>query len=186
MKPSAALPLLALAHTASSADLDARPTAIRKLAPGSNDKILAHHLAFAPVPVFLGSSSSDLTDDNSSHLNNATSTRFFPPYARHFSASDTNLLRRAVHALALLHRRDSCPSGTASCADIDHPNKCCQDGTYCVSVDDDSVGGVACCPDEAECTGVGECPTGSTSCSEELGGGCCVAGYVCEGVGCEF
>jgi hypothetical protein len=163
---------------------DARPTAIRKLAPNSNDKILADHLAFAPLPVILPRDDTVFFSERDDAF--IGSTRFLPPYARHFNDADHNLLRRAAEALALLQKRESCPSGTNSCSNVNQPNKCCQEGTYCVSVEDDSVGGVACCPDGATCDGVGSCPDGATSCSQELGGGCCISGYVCEGVGCKF
>ncbi|RDA93689.1 hypothetical protein CP533_4873 [Ophiocordyceps camponoti-saundersi (nom. inval.)] len=79
----------------------------------------------------------------------------------------------------------SCPAGMNSCADQDSPNKCCQKGTYCTAVPDASVEHVACCPDGARCGGqVGSCPADATSCPSELGGGCCIAGYVCRGLGC--
>ncbi|RCI08862.1 hypothetical protein L249_5083 [Ophiocordyceps polyrhachis-furcata BCC 54312] len=79
----------------------------------------------------------------------------------------------------------SCPAGMNSCADQKSPNKCCQKGTYCTAVPDASVEHVACCPDGARCGGqVGTCPADATSCPSELGGGCCIAGYVCRGLGC--
>ncbi|KAI5462419.1 hypothetical protein BGZ63DRAFT_423678 [Mariannaea sp. PMI_226] len=160
------------------------PTAIRKLAPNPNEKILAEHLAFAPLP-FLSPRGSLDSDGEDEAINVNGSASYLPAYARHFSDGDRSLLRRASEALAILQRRDSCPIGTNSCSSVNEPNKCCQDGTYCASVEDGTVGGVACCPNGKSCGGtVGACPAGATSCSQELGGGCCISGYVCEGLGC--
>ncbi|KAF5025252.1 hypothetical protein F66182_2718 [Fusarium sp. NRRL 66182] len=167
------------------------PTAVRKLAPGSNEKLLREHLAFAPLYIpspreaaAAAISFLDKQDDKILALNNTE--RFYrPAFAPHSRESSDTLLRRAAEVLALLQRRSDCPSGMNSCSDIDSEVKCCQDGTYCVDVGDAVAGGIACCPDGASCGGgVGSCPDGATSCSEELGGGCCIPGYVCQGLGC--
>ncbi|KAK7427890.1 hypothetical protein QQZ08_005663 [Neonectria magnoliae] len=190
MKPFAklfALPtslLILLSHAAAD---NSAPTAIKKLPPSSNEKLLAEHLAFAAIPIL---SPRDAAAAAISFLDSQDgapdgTTRYHPAFARHFDDAEYNVLRRAAEALALLHRREACPSGFNSCSDIEASNKCCQDGTYCVAVEDSSVGGVACCPEQASCGGgVGACPSDATSCSEELGGGCCIPGYVCEGLGC--
>jgi hypothetical protein len=95
-------------------------------------------------------------------------------------------MERAARALTLLERRSSCPSDMESCASIGSPAKCCEAGTVCTWVSDSTVGNVACCPEGSTCGGsVGDCPSGAVSCPAELGGGCCIAGYVCQGDGCE-
>lgn len=83
---------------------------------------------------------------------------FRPAFARHYGGDDVR--RRAAEALARLARRSSCPAGMDSCA-----AKCCPEGATC--------GG-----------GVGSCPAGAASCPPSPGGGCCIPGYVCQGVGC--
>ncbi|KAH7149421.1 hypothetical protein B0J13DRAFT_551459 [Dactylonectria estremocensis] len=184
-----ALPSLAIFASQVAGDGSA-PTAIKKLAPNSHEKLLAEHLAFAAIPV-LGprDTVSSLWDEGQNRERDAaadsTTQRYRPAFARHLNHAESAYLRRAAARALLLHRREACPAGTSSCADIGSSDKCCQEGTYCVSVEDSSVGNIACCPDAASCGGgVGACPSGATSCSEDLGGGCCIPGYVCEGAGC--
>lgn len=179
------LPPQALAESGS-------PIAIRKVAPGSHDKLLREHLAFAPLhgltPREAAAAAISFLDEQDDKLLSLNGTeRFYrPAFAPHSEESHESLLRRAAEALALLQRRSSCPKGMNSCSDIDSEVKCCQEGTYCVNVGDTVAGGIACCPDGASCGGgVGACPDGATSCSAELGGGCCIPGYVCQGLGCE-
>ncbi|KAM5364032.1 hypothetical protein ACJZ2D_011711 [Fusarium nematophilum] len=169
------------------------PTAVRKLPPNSGEKLLREHLAFAPLRILSPREAAaaaaisflDEQDDESLALN-GTERFFRPAFAPHSEEARDGVLRRAAEALALLQRRSSCPEGMNSCSDIDSDVKCCQEGTYCVDVGDAVAGGVACCPDGASCGGgVGSCPSDATSCSEELGGGCCIPGYVCEGLGCK-
>ncbi|KAK3309096.1 uncharacterized protein B0T15DRAFT_129293 [Chaetomium strumarium] len=96
------------------------------------------------------------------------------------------LFRRAASALAFLEKRQwSCPSGTSSCASIGYPNSCCGQGETCVEVPDTGLGPVGCCLEGAACGGgISGCPGGSTTCGSEVGGGCCIPGFVCAGVGC--
>jgi hypothetical protein len=98
-----------------------------------------------------------------------------------------DLFRRAASAVAFLERRQwACPSGTSSCASIGYPNSCCGAGETCVQVADTGLGPVGCCPAGATCGGgVSGCADGSTACASELGGGCCIPGFVCQGVGCK-
>lgn len=164
------------------------PTAIKKQSPSSGEKILREHLAFAPlleVEPVVGSSLFDALL-NESHQDIHGKSRFYRPFVKHLHETEDNVLRRAAEALALLERRSSCPAGMSSCAQQGSPNKCCQQGTYCTDVPDTDVGHVACCPNSSTCGGgVGTCPSGATSCAAELGGGCCIPGYVCQGVGCK-
>ncbi|KAJ4265600.1 hypothetical protein NW762_004894 [Fusarium torreyae] len=190
MRSLSALFSLASLLPQASAD-SSSPTAVKKLAPGSNDKILREHLAFAPLHILSPRQAADAAisflDDQDDELlaHNGTARFYRPAFAPHSEESRDTLLRRAAEALALLQRRSSCPKGMNSCSDIDSEVKCCQDGTYCVDVGSAVAGGIACCPDGASCGGgVGACPDGATSCSEELGGGCCIPGYVCQGLGC--
>ncbi|KAM7221746.1 hypothetical protein V8F06_002954 [Rhypophila decipiens] len=102
------------------------------------------------------------------------------------SSGRRNLFQRAAEALAWLERRDwSCPSGTSSCAAIGYPNSCCENDEVCVEITDTGLGNVGCCPQGATCGGsVSQCSNGNTPCASDIGGGCCIPGYVCQGVGC--
>lgn len=97
-----------------------------------------------------------------------------------------SLFRRAASALALLEKRQwACPSGTTSCSSIGYPNSCCGRDETCVEVPDTGLGPVGCCPEGASCSGdISDCADGSTACESDIGGGCCIPGFVCMGVGC--
>lgn len=183
-----------LAQLSSAAADERAPTAIRKLEPDANAKILPAHLAFASLSFadaalaarqFLDAQdASSLSSNTSYSVDQPPSYR--PAFARHYVESEANALRRAAEALALLERRAACPSGMSACDAAGQPNKCCQDGTICTKVTDSSVGGIACCPHGSSCGGkVGACPPDAVSCPADLGGGCCIPGYVCQGMGCK-
>jgi hypothetical protein len=98
-----------------------------------------------------------------------------------------DLFRRAASALAFLEKRQwACPSGTSSCSSIGFPNSCCGEGETCMEVTDTGLGPVGCCPAGATCGGgISGCAGGSTPCGSEIGGGCCIPGFICQGVGCK-
>lgn len=186
------------------------PTAIRKMPLDSSEKLFPEHLAFAdnlpdeenihnpflsPREAVLAARL-QLTAEEEGQLNSNSSTpgpqRQFRPAFKSHGQDDTLgddgwwYHRRARDTLHLLEGRQGCPGGFQDCSDVGHPNKCCMTSEVCVEVDDSSVGGVACCPEGAECGGsVGSCPGEATTCDQELGGGCCIEGYICEGVGCK-
>jgi hypothetical protein len=89
--------------------------------------------------------------------------------------------------LALLEKRGfQCPGGTSACTSIGYPNLCCGTSDGCFLITDTGLGPVGCCPEGATCTGtVNSCEPGNTPCPSNLGGGCCLPGYTCAGVGCE-
>lgn len=142
--------------------------------------------------------------------NGSAQLGFRPPFAPHRAPDEAGDLRdiraadvvgrrgdglrgramfgRAAEVLAQLEKRDwACPTGTNSCESIGYPNSCCQADETCVVVTDTGLGNVGCCPSGQTCSGaVSNCTNGSTACPSSLGGGCCIAGYICEGVGCMF
>lgn len=148
------------------------PTAIRKMSPHADQKFLDHYAAFAPDTTS-SSSGSDVTAEGNT-------TGLAPPFRPlHLHLRPRNLL--------FLGSRDACPAGMSGCSAAGAPSKCCPDGSYCAAVSDQTAGGIACCPDGASCLGeVAACPADAVSCPSELGGGCCIPGFVCFGVGCKF
>ncbi|KAF9770254.1 hypothetical protein IL306_012228 [Fusarium sp. DS 682] len=86
------------------------PIAIRKVAPGSNDKLLREHLAFAPLQVLspreAAAAAISFLDEQDDELLSFNGTeRFYrPAFAPHSDESRESLLRRAAEALALLQR----------------------------------------------------------------------------------
>ncbi|GAB7365264.1 hypothetical protein MBLNU230_g6346t1 [Neophaeotheca triangularis] len=78
----------------------------------------------------------------------------------------------------------ACPGNTHDCGGIGEVNYCCGDGEGCFETDE---GGVGCCPDGVTCgTAVAGCDAaaGYESCPGDEGGGCCIPGFTCAGVGC--
>ncbi|KAH8170629.1 hypothetical protein LIA77_09410 [Sarocladium implicatum] len=179
------LPLSILAlflHTA-SAEQDL-PTAIRRQAPDAGAKILPEHLAFAAINLPL--LPHDLLSLDQAHEGPDPTRRWYQPAFRpiHDTSGGDGVLRRAAEALAILEKRQACFAGMNSCANIGKPQKCCQEGTYCQNVDDESLGEVACCPLGSTCAGSAKCPADAVTCPASLGGGCCLSGYECEGSIC--
>ena len=101
-------------------------------------------------------------------------------------AYDGPLSPRAI--LGFLNRRDfQCPTGTASCSSINRPNSCCPTGEACQLITDVGLGDVGCCAQGQSCSNqVSNCQQGYTSCPGSAGGGCCIPGYTCNGVGCKY
>ncbi|KAL6878803.1 hypothetical protein J3F83DRAFT_768139 [Trichoderma novae-zelandiae] len=180
------LPAALLALVSEVAAEQPLATAVKKQLPNPNEKLFPEHLAFEPLPRVTPYETANLwlenDDDDSS--NNSTK-RYRPAFSNHFHDSDDNLLRRAANVLGILQNRAACPSGMESCSNIGAANKCCPDGTYCTDVSETDAGQVACCADGATCGGgIGNCPSDAVSCPADLGGGCCIPGYVCLGIGC--
>lgn len=168
------------------------------MSPNAGEKLLPNDLAFTENDVFGTINTAPLSpreellaarmaDDN--FLSNS-SFSYRPPFAEHhdsITSTGWESLRRAVEALHILEKRQSCPTTMNSCDYIGAANKCCLSNEVCVKVVDEHVGNVACCPKGAACSGaVAACPSGTTSCDAELSGGCCIPGYVCQGVGCKY
>ena len=114
--------------------------------------------------------------------------KFQPPLLVHAEqSSNQNLFGRSYlpRAAALLPRDFICPSGTFSCTSINEPNSCCGNGLTCEIVPDSALGTVGCCTEGATCSDVASCQDGYTSCPSSQGGGCCIPGFECSGVGCK-
>lgn len=185
------LPTTILALVAQVAANQPLATAIKKQLPDANEKLFPDHLAFEPLPALNPFETTvptnlwlDDQEDKDASSSNLT-RRYNPAFAYHFQEAEEDLLKRAADVLAILQNRAACPSGTESCSGIGSPDKCCADGSYCTNVSDSDAEQIACCPNGATCGGgVGACPSNAVSCPSALGGGCCIPGYVCVGVGC--
>ncbi|KAB5554685.1 hypothetical protein GE09DRAFT_136897 [Coniochaeta sp. 2T2.1] len=174
-----------------SAEPDAPlPTAVRKMPPDAGEKFYDHYQVFDlpsaqhtfPLPF--------VAARNSLSTNASVELDLRPAFAPLLSTPDEasaysrwHLLRRVV---AALERRDwSCPGGTNSCINIGYPNSCCPTGETCMVIQDTGLGPVGCCPTGSTCGGtISGCAPDNTPCGSEIGGGCCIPGYVCQGVGC--
>jgi len=94
---------------------------------------------------------------------------------------------RSAAVLAALEKRDfTCPVGTNACASIGYPNSCCPAAEDCFQIQDTGLGPVGCCPRGNSCSGtITTCGSPNSACPQSLGGGCCLPGFVCQGVGCK-
>lgn len=115
---------------------------------------------------------------------------FRPPFALHTEneLGNMDLRARGAAVLALFEKRAFiCPVGTLDCSAIGYPNSCCSTNESCFMIQDTGLGPVGCCPKGSSCGGtISNCNTPNTPCAANLGGGCCIPNYVCEGVGCRF
>ncbi|KAL2017011.1 hypothetical protein VTK56DRAFT_2692 [Thermocarpiscus australiensis] len=185
------------------------PTAIRKMPPDQGAKFHPWYYAFpddqafapAPQTPFAAKAARRAVEADDA-LRLATNASAELPYRAPFAViadqeehegrrtpstpAQWDVVRRALSALAALQKRQwACPSGTSSCASIGYPNLCCGDGETCGTVPDTGLGPVACCPKGTACQGaVSGCADGSAACGSDIGGGCCIPGFVCGGVGC--
>ncbi len=197
--PSSLLLLVAAQTAARQLPPVRHPVSIRKMAPGSAEKLLDSYVAFAPLPAGGPGSiaARAFLDDREALLlaaNSSAALSFRPAFRPSAVEQDEaardglNLFRRAAAALAALQRRQwGCPSGTSSCAAIGYPYSCCHDDETCYQITDTGLGPVGCCPAGATCGGtISTCGAGDLACPSDLGGGCCIAGYVCAGVGCKY
>jgi hypothetical protein len=188
------------------------PTAIRKMAPDAGEKFYHEYCAFeAPQETLPGSyaearspvAARELYPDEDVRLlaaNASAQLPVRPPFAPHRDGPSArtrqdgtgfypwDLVRRAADALSRLEKRQwACPDGTTDCSGIGFPYTCCGNGETCVRVTDTGLGSVGCCPAGLSCGGtISGCPQGAVGCPASMGGACCIPGFVCEGIGCEF
>ncbi|KAI1402307.1 hypothetical protein F4819DRAFT_485770 [Hypoxylon fuscum] len=204
-------PSLLVLLTAATQSFAQHPTALRKMSLDEGEKFMPHYYVFGPAASPLNARAAEeelLLSGNSS-----AAIPFLPPYPRHYdyqgtglgarvgeggrsqeksreedSGSSSQLLyRRMREVLSKLQGRQfACPQGTHSCTNIDQPNYCCTTGTTCFVVTNaPNAGNVGCCPDGNNCgVTVGLCTDGSTACPANVGGGCCIPGFVCADIGC--
>ena len=129
--------------------------------------------------------------EDAAHRRNASIPQLLgAPFALHTERQLTHgpLLRNFPRALSVLGERAfQCPSGTSSCSSISRPNSCCPSGESCQLISDTGQGDVGCCGQGQSCSPqVAGCQQGYSSCPGNQGGGCCIPGYACVGVGCKL
>ncbi|WPH01010.1 Hypothetical protein R9X50_00384400 [Acrodontium crateriforme] len=137
------------------------PMELRKMSNDEGEKFFPHYWNFGQ------------SVQNSSHA-----YEFRPPIARHFNHVD-GLSKSSGHSVFV--RDYKCPTGTSACSSLGS-DLCCPDQTNCIATKD----GVGCCPGNNCGDTVGKCDesAGYTSCPNQLNGGCCIPGAVCQEAGC--
>lgn len=207
--PASLLLLVAAQVIQVHADAQRLPTAIRKMSPDAGEKLLHEYYAFGgevevaqvgtqAQPAMLAKGVLDVEEEKLLAANSSASVSFRAPFAPHFdsqlaarrnegSTSGWHLFQRAKDVVARLEKRQfACPTGTSDCSAIGFPNSCCQAGTECVQITDTGLGPVGCCPDGISCTGSIACSGSQQGCPSDIGGGCCIPGFVCASIGCEW
>lgn len=207
--PMPLLLLLSAQITGGHTETPHLPTAIRKMGTDAGEKFTQEYFAFGDQDNVLQAGTQAkaavpaqglLTAEEEALLaaNASASISYRAPLAAHFNGSAGTLdtrytvhpweaFRNARHVKARLERRDyACPTGTSSCSDIGYPNSCCQTGATCVRIVDTGLGPVGCCPSGESCTGTIACTGDQQGCSSESGGGCCIPGWSCASIGCEY
>ena len=185
--------------------VDQRPIGVRKMSSDEGEMFFPEYWRFDGVSrestlrdeLSLGEKKSKLLRLRSNEgdypsLDTGLNTTLLPPLQAPFSlhtnpneAYDRPFSPRAV--LHFLNGRDfQCPTGTASCNSINRPNSCCPTGEACQLITDVGLGDVGCCAQGQSCSNqISNCQQGYTSCPGSAGGGCCIPGYTCNGVGCK-
>ncbi|KAJ5777498.1 GPI anchored protein [Penicillium odoratum] len=150
---------------------------LRKMSPDEGEKFFLDYWSF-------GTESQDLLREDAptnDTVDEDLPLNLFHPRSYPFQHS---FPLEASHGF--LGSRDfKCPTGTLACTSIGRSDRCCSIGDACEHVRDTGSGDVGCCPNGETCSDVvGTCPGQETTCSEELGGGCCIPGYECVTGGC--
>lgn len=174
------------------------PTAVRKMSPDQNEKFFPEYVAFAEeeegyVQAVLSPREAvaalKVSREQEARLGLQTNSSmpYLAPYMPHMKEEPgqlrQELFRRAAEALSLLQGRQACPGGMSSCASVGFSDRCCLSSEVCQVVPDSGGSIIACCPQGSTCSGpVGPCAADTTTCP---GGGCCVAGFQCEGDICK-
>lgn len=132
----------------------------------------------------------DMDEEARILANGSVAISFRPPFALHTDYEDLKGrgLGDGPAVLAVLEKRGFvCPTGTSDCGAIGYPNSCCSTDESCFAIQDTGLGPVGCCPKGGSCGGtISSCNAPNSPCADNLGGGCCIPNYVCEGVGCKY
>ena len=183
-----------------------KPIAVRKMTDDQGEMFFPEYWSFDARPTY--GSGSDLDKqkrmlsstehpdhgDPSSNiwLNASIPQPLQAPFSLHTNQQiDTahffgRVLRSPRAIFSLDKRAFQCPGDTTACTSINRPNSCCASGQTCQLITDSGLGDVGCCGNGQTCSEqVSGCQQGDTSCPGSAGGGCCVPGYTCAGVGCK-
>jgi hypothetical protein len=154
---------------------------VRKMSPDEGEKFFLEYWSFAGDALAGDERSSAFLERGEVDENE------YPAFlTRSFPFQSASSLERSESARGLESRDFKCPTGTNVCTSIGRSDRCCNTGSTCEIVTDTGSGDVGCCPSGETCSGtVGSCSSGYTTCSQALGGGCCIPGYECVSGGCE-
>lgn len=152
------------------------PTGIRKMSGDPGEKFMMDYWHF----------DEDQSHEICAYGNATTLSNLSAPLKRHGRSGKARpILPRFLGSQILDKRAFECPADSYACTSIGRPDSCCGEGSTCQIVPDNGLGDVGCCAGNQVCGGtVSTCPDQYTSCPQNPGGGCCLPGYACQGVGC--
>ena len=178
-----------------------KATQVRKMSGNENEMFLPHFWTFEPAGDDVGEGknlgkqdstafSDALNSSVYSSLDWSNASVVYPlqaPFALHredqirkdpiFGGIPRGLLRRQSGF--------KCPSTSSDCSSIGRPNSCCSNGLVCQLIQDNGQGDVGCCAEGETCDGAVQCAQGYSGCPGNNGGGCCLPGFECFGIGCK-
>ena len=168
------------------------PVAVRKMSADESEMFFPQYWQFQEGTEERGRdtwSKNDIDDEcDKSFTNTSTLQALQAPFSLHIEQQLSNhpLFGRIPRAFFPFQKRGfNCPTDTSDCSSIARPNSCCPTGDTCQLITDTGQGDVGCCPNGQSCSGqVSQCQQGYPSCPGSSGGGCCIPGYTCAGIGC--
>lgn len=180
---------------------EGKPVAVLRMSDDEGEMFFPQYWQFQPEiqdtkdARRLRSRDSSLALVRDSYISNELTNASIPqplqaPFSLHTeqTLSDHPILGRLPRALFPVQKRDfHCPTDTSACDSISRPDSCCPTGDVCQLITDTGQGDVGCCPQNQGCSGqVSQCEQGYQSCPGSAGGGCCIPGYACAGIGCKY
>lgn len=161
------------------------PTGVKKMSDDADEMFFLDYWQFEEDEAF-----EQTLSRRSKPAQYANETSALPPLLLHSDSEAQSPFegRFSFFARDLL-KRYTCPAGTSACLDLNRPYSCCGTDEYCIRVQDTGLGDIGCCPNGQQCpTMVEECDTaaGYKSCPGFSGGGCCIPGFDCSGLGCKY
>lgn len=177
-----------------------KATRIRKMSGNENEMFFPHFWTFEPVGDAIGEGN-DLGKRESTAFPDALNSSVYSsadwsnasvlyplqaPLALHGEQQIRKDLIFGRFSRGLLHRDTGfkCPNNSSDCSSIGRPNSCCSNGLICQLIEDSGQGDVGCCAEGETCNGAVQCAPGYSGCPGAYGGGCCLPGFQCYGIGC--
>lgn len=158
---------------------------VRKMSPDPGEKFFFEYYNFIDDD-YNNTTNNIKNKSNDGGTPAGTTSRLYPLRPALSSPGNEEAENIPIPMLRLHGRSFQCPAGTRSCASINRPDRCCNNGDTCELVNQSNGVAVGCCPAGQSCSGIiGSCRAGYTTCSQSLGGGCCIPGYECVEGGCE-
>ena len=180
-----------------------KATRVRKMSGDESEMFLPHFWDFEPLEGHVGQTqdldrrdsepwpdTSTFTSSVHASTDRSNASVLYPlqaPLALHKEqqTSKDAIFGRLSRAILYRDTGFKCPSSSSDCSSIGRPNSCCSIGLTCQLIQDSGEGDVGCCSEGQTCDGTVQCAPGYSGCPGNDGGGCCLPGFECYGIGCK-